>query len=192
MRQSVRSTRGGGIWGIFILTLAIGVYFVGELVAADTPPAGQSAAIRIKAGATTRMTDSAGNVWEPDRGFDGGETAERDKDLKIENTKDPALYRTEHWGMDSFSLPVPNGKYTVKLHFAETYEGVTEKGERVFSMDVEGHEIKDFDIFVKAGGRQKAYIETVPVEVKDGKLKIKFTQGEQSTEINGIEIISAP
>jgi hypothetical protein len=81
-------------------------------------------AIRIRAGTTLPLTDSTGNVWQPDDGFADGETVER-PDLAIANTKDPGLYQAERYSMTSFSWPLPNGKYTVKLHFAETYEGVS-------------------------------------------------------------------
>jgi hypothetical protein len=91
--------------------------------------------------------------------------------------------------MTSFSYPVPNGKYTVKLHFAETFEGITAPGERVFSFKVEGQEFKDFDVWVKAGGALRAYVETVKVEVTDGKLDISFTPKVENPEINGIEIL---
>jgi alcohol dehydrogenase (cytochrome c) len=101
------------------------------------------------------------------------------------------LYRTEHYSMDSFSVKIPNGKYTVKLHFAETYEAITGSGQRVFSFDVNGQKFKDFDVWVKAGGRQTAYVETVNVEVTDGTLKIVFTSGVDNPEINGIEILPA-
>ena len=43
----------------------------------------------------------------------------------------------------------------------------------------------------KIGIRQKAYVETVPVEVKDGKLDITFTATTQNPAINGIEILPA-
>ena len=46
--------------------------------------------------------------------------------------------------------------------------------------------------YVKAGGPQRAYIETVPVEVTDGKLDITFTSNVENPEINGIEILPAP
>jgi hypothetical protein len=39
------------------------------------------------------------------------------------------------------------------------------------------------------GKAQKAYVETVPVDVTDGKLKITFTPIIQNPQINGIEII---
>ena len=94
--------------------------------------------------------------------------------------------------MDSFSWPVPNGKYAVKLHFAETFDGITGPGQRVFSFKVQGHEFKDFDVWVKAGGALKAYVETVPVEVTDGKIKITFTPNVENPQINAIEITPQP
>ena len=94
--------------------------------------------------------------------------------------------------MTAFSYPLANGKYTVKLHFAETFEDITGAGQRVFSFNVEGREFKDFDVWVKAGGSQRAYVETVPVDITDGKLDITFTSNVQNPEINGIEIIPAP
>jgi endoglucanase len=147
--------------------------------------------IRIKAGLFSSFTDSDGNVWLPDQGFADGETTDRPDDLQVANTKDPAFYRTERYSMTAFSYPVPNGKYTVKLHFAETFDSITGPGERVFSFNVEGQEFKDFDIYVKAGGAQRACIETVIVEVTDGKLDITFTPKEENPEINGIEILPA-
>jgi hypothetical protein len=136
--------------------------------------------------------DSEGNVWLADQGFADGEVTARDGDLPIANTKDPVIYRTEHYDMTSFSQNVPNGKYTVKLHFAETYEEVTGAGQRVFSFNVGGQEFKDFDVYVKAGGAERADIETVAVDVTNGVLNVTFTPNIQSPEINGIEIIPSP
>lgn len=144
--------------------------------------------IRIKAGASEAFKDSAGNVWSPDQGFSGGDSIER-PDLSIGNTTEPGIYRAEHYSMDSFSCPLPNGKYLVKLHFCETYDGIDGPGQRVFSFNVQGREFKDFDVWVKAGGGLKAYVESVPVEVKDGNFKITFTSTVENPQINGIEII---
>ncbi len=152
-----------------------------------TPPP-----VRIKAGLFKPWTDSDGNLWLADQGFADGKTTERSDGLAIANTKDPELYRSERYSMTSFSYPVPNGKYTVKLHFAETFDGISGPGGRVFTFNVEGQEFKDFDVWVKAGGSQRAYIETVNAEVTDGKLDISFTPQEENPEINGIEILPAP
>jgi hypothetical protein len=165
---------------------------------ATTPPTTTAAApaapvmkgvVRIKAGQSTAFTDASGNVWQAEQGFDGGEVIERDPGLAIANTKDPGLFRSEHYSMNSFSCNVPNGKYTAKLYFAETFEGVTTAGGRVFSFNAQGHDFKDFDVFVKAGGANRAYIETVPVEVTNGKFTITFTSNIENPEINAIELI---
>ena len=153
---------------------------------AATVPAAK--VIRIKAGKSEPVKDAEGNVWLADQGFEGGQTIER-PDIQIANTKSPDLYRAERYSMDSFSWSVPNGKYLVKLHFAETFEGITGPGERVFSFNVQGKDFKDFDPWVKAGGFLKAYIETVPVEVTDGKIKVTFTPKVENPQICAIEII---
>ncbi len=84
---------------------------------------------------------------------------------------------------------MPNGKYLAKLYFAETFEGITGPGQRVFSFSVQGHEFKDFDIWAKTGGPSRAYVETVPVEVTNGEFRIVFTSQIENPEINAIEII---
>ena len=144
--------------------------------------------VRIKAGKSEPVKDTDGNVWLADQGFEGGQTIER-PDIQVANTKSPDLYRAERYSMDSFSWPVPNGKYLVKLHFAETFDGITGPGERVFSFKIQGREFKDFDVWAKAGGPLKAYIEAVPVEVTDGKIQITFTPKVENPQICEIEII---
>ena len=167
-----------------------------QICAIEINPEGAAAAtaspgakvIRIKAGKSEPVKDAEGNVWLADQGFEGGRTIER-PDIQIANTKSPDLYRAEHYSMDSFSWPVPNGNYVVKLHFAETYEGITGPGERVFSFNVQGKEFKDFDVWVKAGGPLKAYVETLPIEVTDGKIKVTFTPKVENPQICALEII---
>ena len=156
---------------------------------AVAPAAGERGQdIRIKAGQSEPVKDAEGNVWLADQGFEGGQTIER-PDIQIANTKSPDLYRAERYSMDSFSWPVPNGKYLVNLHFAETFEGIYGPGERVFSFNVQGQEFKDFDVWVKAGGPLKAYVESVPVEVTDGKIQVTFTPKVENPQICAIEII---
>ena len=145
--------------------------------------------IRIKAGRSTPFTDANGNVWLPEQGFEGGATVEHDASLAIANTKSAGLFQSEHYSMESFSCPVPNGKHVARLYFAETYEGITAPGERVFSFNVHGHEFKDFDIWVKAGGPFRAHVETVPVEVTNGMFRITFIAKVENPAINAIEII---
>ncbi|MEO7599996.1 MAG: malectin [Opitutus sp.] len=175
-----------------LLSLA-GIFLIASTavstVAAESVPT--KLPIRIKTGVTAPLTDETGTVWLADQGFADGETIDR-SGTKIANTKTPSVYGAERYSMSKFSYAVPNGKYVVKLHFAETYEGITAAGERVFGFNVEGREFNDFDVFAKAGGALKAYVETVEVEVTDEKLDITFTSKTENPEINGIEIIAAP
>lgn len=155
-------------------------------------PVAALSTIRINAGADASYTDSGGNVWLADRGFVGGDVVVRPADTEIFDTKDGALYRTEHWGMDSFLQPLPNGKYVVKLHFAETSPNVQGPGDRLFSFNVEGREFREFDVWKKAGGPRRACVETVNVVITDGELEITFEAIADSPEINAIEIFPAP
>ena len=185
LNQSFTAFRRACLWSLALVTAGALASF--KCVAAKTG-ADLAKPIRINAGATAAWTDSAGNPWLPDQGFDGGKTVDRGK-LEIAGTTVPDIYRTEHYAMKSFSQAVPNGAYTVKLHFAETFAKNTAKGQRVFSVKVEDQEIKDLDVVAKAGAPKTAWVETVNVNVSDGKLDITFTPGVQSTEINGIEIL---
>ncbi len=159
-------------------------------------------ALRVNAGDTKPYTDKAGNAWQPDKeykkgggyGFVSGDFIDRGADMKIAGTSDPRIYQTEHWSMDSFIAEVPNGKYTVRLHFAETYEGIESEGPRVFDVKLQGGAagLKDFDIQKETGGGvQKALVkEFKGIEVADGLLKIEFISKLQNPEINGIEIVA--
>jgi hypothetical protein len=54
---------------------------------------------------------------------------------------------------------------------------------------VQGKEFKDFDVWAKAGGSNRAYVEAVPVEVTDGEFRITFTRQVENPAIKAIEII---
>ena len=147
--------------------------------------------IRIQAAATEAFTDKNGNKWAAATGFADGETIDRpDITVAVGAGDDQKIYQSERYSMTKFEQALPNGKYTVKLHFAETYEGITGTGQRVFSFNVQGKDFKDLDVFAKAGGAMKAYIETVPVDVTNGKLTVTFTSNVENPQINGIEILA--
>jgi gluconolactonase len=186
--QPSNCTFGGADGKTLYVTARTSLYSVPMLVKGHWYARAKSGAIRIRAGSTVAFTDTDGNEWLADQGFVGGATVDR-PGLDIENTENDELYRSERYSMESFSWDVPNGKYEVKLHFAETYEGIYGENERVFSFDVNGKEFKDFDVWAKAAGGLKAYIETVPVDVTDGKITITFSSNIENPQINGIEII---
>jgi len=155
--------------------------------------------LRINCGATESYTDKAGNMWLADQSMDSGKewgaidglTVDRG-DISITGTDAPKIYQTERYSMDGYKFTVPNGKYTVRLHFAETYDGIMAEGERVFSVSINGQTVlADFDPFKEAGGYQKPVVKTIEdIAVTNGQLAIGFTVNIQNPEINGIEILS--
>lgn len=158
----------------------------GLLLAISTAAA--AGPIRIETGSTTSYTDASGNVWEADRGFAGGTTVNRGA-IAIANTLDDKLYQTERYGMSAYAISVPNGAYVVRLHFAETYTGITGPGQRVFTVAVEGVSLGSIDVFAQAGGRNIALIKQWSGSVNDGVLNIAFAATANNAIIDALEII---
>jgi hypothetical protein len=156
--------------------------------------------IRVACGAYQPYTDKNGNLWLPDEVKAPGAsltppdglTVERRETFEVPNVAFPQIFRTERYSMSAYEFSLPNGNYTVRLHFAETYTGIAGPGDRVYSFAVQGQKPeKDFDIFKEAGGPYKAIQrEYKGVAVTDGKLRITFTPNVQNPAINGIEIFA--
>jgi len=155
--------------------------------------------MRVNCAAFEPYTDSAGNVWLPDQymeqdndwGAVDGMTVDRGG-LSMTGTDAPGIYETERYSMTAYKFKLPNGKYTVRLHFAETYEGIFGENERVFSVSINGKLVlEDFDPYKVAGGPQKPIVkEFKGIAVTDGELVIGFEPNIENPEINGIEIMS--
>lgn len=162
-------------------------------------PAAKKVAIRVSAGSEKEYVDESGTKWMADQVFApdkswgavGGMTVRRVNLKTIAGTKAPDVYLTERYSMTAYQFMVPNGKYTVRLHFAETFEGITKEGERIFTVKIQSKPVlTDFDVFKTAGGFAKPTVQTFKdVVVTDGKLVIDFVPKVQNPEINGIEIL---
>jgi hypothetical protein len=157
-------------------------------------------ALRVNAGTTESYTDKAGNVWQGEKeyvkgggfGFVGGQSVDRGKDTKIEATADARIYQTEHYAMTGFKAEVPQGKHTVRLHFAETNPKMSKTpGGRVFDVAIQGKVVlPGFEVLKDAGAGYKALVkEFKGIEVGNGALDIGFVAKAQNPEINGIEIL---
>jgi Ni/Co efflux regulator RcnB len=188
-----------------LLLLAVAAALAASTLVPAPTASAQPAAATQHASATTPITDKAGNTWLAETGFEGGDIVDRGAEMKVEPPTDPAtaaafktgqyppeLYRTERYDVTKFTRSLPNGKYLVHLHFAETYEEITAAGQRIFSLNVEGQDVKDLDVCKEAGGARKPLIKTFTVDLKDGQLTITFTPKEQSPMINAIEILPQP
>ena len=155
--------------------------------------------LRVDAGADKEYVDQSGTKWLPDQEFSegkqygavGGKTVLRTGIKTVEGTKAPQVYLTERYEMSAYRFAVPKGEYKVRLHFAETYEGITGAGERVFGVRINGQTVlKELDVFKETKALAKPLVkEFNKVQVADGKLLIEFVPQVQNAEINGIEIM---
>jgi len=165
---------------------------------AAAPEPGKKFVLRVDCGAFEPYKDKLGNVWAADQelatgktwGADDGMTIDREG-VGITGTDIPRIYETERYSMSSYKFTVPNGKYTVRLHFAETFDGIVGPGERVFSVKVPGQEtLKDLDLFKTVGFLKPLVKEYRGVSVESGQLVISFTPNIENPQICGIEILA--
>ena len=86
---------------------------------------------------------------------------------------------------------MPNGKYTVRLHFAEIYDLIATPGMRVFTVSLQDKPVLEkFDITKDAGGFGKVVVkEFKNVTVTDGKLVIGFEKITEFPTIQAIEVL---
>jgi hypothetical protein len=157
-------------------------------------------ALRINCGAEEAYTDSTGRRWEADRpftdggwGYVGGRAVRRDE-RPVADTTDAPVYLNERYKQSAYRVSVPNGRYTVRLHFAETFSRVTGPGMRVFGVSVEGRPVwPTLDPFREAGGRAyAAVVKTTQADVADGELTIEFKESDKHAPmVNGLEVLAA-
>ena len=164
-----------------------------DILVIDYDPAGSAdALIRVNAGGPSYV-DSNSQTWAADNGFTSGSTSTFAN--PIAGTTDDAIYQTFRYDDTpssplDYSFPVTNGQYEVKLHFAETWSGITGAGQRIFDVLLENQvAIDNLDVFAVAGANT-AYAVTLPVTVTDGQLTIGLRHGVQNPFICGIEVFS--
>ena len=163
-------------------------------VAADVHPVslkpveGQNYVLRLNCGGDS-YTDTFGNRWQGDnltygRSWDGIRASQGTIHEPIHGTRDWGLFQTFRFGRHklAYDFPLPDGKYTVELYFAEPWLGLggglkTEcDGERLFSVAVNGEtKAADIDLWAEAG-HAGAFRKTMDVEVKGGKLTLSFPE----------------
>ncbi len=149
-----------------------------------------SVPVRINAGGPA-FVDADGARWIADDYYVGGNTAFHAAGKPIANTESDSLYRDERWGATGYDIPVPAGRYLVRLHHAEVYEGCQIASCRTFSVTVEGETVvADVDVYSTVGGYSALVVDTVSA-VGDGELTIRFSSSRQSAQVSGIEILPA-
>ena len=139
-------------------------------------------------------TDKQGRTWEADGYSQGGQLAVRTE--PVLNIDDPELLRGERYGNLTYAIPVPPGRYTVKLYFAETWFGPGNfagggAGSRIFDILCNGvAERRGFDIFKEARGSGRAII--VPLHGLEpdpyGKIALSLRPTRNYASLNALEV----
>ena len=157
---------------------------------------GAETAIRINAGGPT--VSYQGNTFSADASFVGGKVYENASATSL-----PPLYRTERSAdapfAFSYRVPVSNGKYTVRLHFAEIYHGAPGggpggAGKRIFDVSLENSLVLDnYDIFAEVGA-VTATVKEYQATVTDGQLDLSLNAaasvgGVDQPKLSALEII---
>jgi Malectin domain/Chitobiase/beta-hexosaminidase C-terminal domain/Viral BACON domain len=153
-----------------------------------TPPAGTSI-VSINCGGSA-MTGADGTNWAADQYFTGGDLLYTG--YLVSGTQDLYLYRSARrglYGNFSYTIPVANGSYNLKLRFAELAYG--SKGQRVFNVNVNGSPVlTNFDIVADAGPLT-ADDKVFPVTVSNGTLQIDVIGVVGFGLLNGIQVLPA-
>lgn len=162
--------------------------------------AGKVRPVRIRAGWTSSWKDSAGQQWQADSYFLGGNAlvratnpAQRSNSM----TPDMALYASERWGHFSYAVPVADGRYRVTLKFCEGHygrlnTGVGGIGSRVFDVYCNGVALlRNFDISKEAGGEGRPVDRTFSGvrPTAQGKVVLSFVPITGMACVNGIEVV---
>jgi hypothetical protein len=154
--------------------------------------------IRINAGGS-RYIDRVGNTWLRDHIFTAsrgygylGISGKYETTSHISNTNDPRLYQSECHKLYGYKVTVPNGHYSVILHFAEIYH--TKKSRRVMDIKLEGQLVHENLDIVAAAGANSALVLTfstaeMNTPVTDGSIDVELIRKKDETKLSAIEVI---
>ena len=162
--------------------------------------AGKARPVRIRAGWTSSWQDSAGQVWQSDSYFLGGNALVRTTNPAQGSNSiapDMALYASERWGHFSYAVPVAEGRYRVTLKFCEGHYGKRNTGKggpgsRVFDVYCNGVALlRGFDIIQEAGGEGQPIDRSFSAirPNAQGKILLTFVPVAGMACVNGIEVV---
>jgi hypothetical protein len=166
------------------------VFLAGMLLAVSA--SGISAqTVNINCGGSA-LTASDGTKWTGDADFNGGDLLYSGSSIAGVNPQDMALYRSARAGLYgdfSYSIPVPNGSYTVTLRLAEIQ--YANKGDRVFNVAINGTAVlSNFDILAHVAPLTPLS-QQFPVTVSNGAVQIDVQGVVRRGILNAIQIAPA-
>ncbi len=83
--------------------------------------------------------------------------------LVVQGTDAPFIYDSERDKEGQFQFDVPNGTYTLRIHFCETWPDASKVGFRLFNINIQHQRVvSKMDITGPAGGWMKPYVKEFP------------------------------
>ncbi len=164
------------------------LWLVGTLNAANV--------MRIACGSSTGGTDTQGHVWQSDAYFAGGTDYSRANMAMLD-----LPFRALRYGSFTYSVPLPNGDYTIKLSWLENRTAASTPpigpGQRLIAASVAGSGTlqvvaANLDLFAQVGSMMP-YTATFAVTVTNGKMIVSVgpaTPDSLSGLLSGIQIDS--
>jgi beta-galactosidase len=148
----------------------------------------------VSAGAVVQYTDPDSVVWVEDRehtsgawGAVGGTTGVS-SEWTDGSTEDP-LYQTYRAGMTAYRFDVPDGRYEVRLRFAEPTQ--TKKGKRVFSVLLQDEPLcRDLDLVATAGAHTAHDVKGTAKATDGAGLTISFEASVGKAVVSGIDVVA--
>jgi hypothetical protein len=140
------------------------------------------------------LTDTSGTSWLPDRFAAGGQMVKRTPE--VTGTNEPELYAGERFGNLTYTIPVPSGTYGVTLYMAERWigpgmPGGGGAGSRLFDILCNGVAlVRNFDIFTRAGGSNRALVQTFHGIKPDhqGRIVLSLLPAKNFALVNALEV----
>ena len=173
--------------------------------------------VRINAGGPTIVATDGGPDWEDNSTPSGsyysasagspyvivGLSSAKDETIPDYITSSPDFMTSEYYEIIRtqmsnsnnfehpmiYTIPVTNGDYIVNMYFSNLYNGTSDPGERIFSINIEEERlIEKLDPSAEFGHRKGGMVQN-NVTVSDGNLEIEFFHIIQNPLVNAIEIL---
>jgi len=147
--------------------------------------------VKINAGGGAAQGFLANQNWDAatEYGYMDGNSSEYPATLQIYGTNLDSIYRSDQYGLVAYRIRVPNGKYNLRLMFAEKY--FSSPQQRVFDVFIQGNLIlNNLDIYKQVGMNTAYDIVANNIEVGNEILEINFSAEVDNAMLNGLIIES--
>jgi hypothetical protein len=112
------------------------------------------------------------------------------RDSTVPSGTAPDIFASERYGAQHYDLPVASGRsLTVRLYFANQFDGTATAGQRVFNVAIDATTVLDHFDIVAAAGNKTGTMRAFQVTSDSDGVDIDLSNVTENALINGIEVI---